>query len=47
MSGTVPGERVHGSRGPISVKGTGGKSGGCVRKAVELTWGDALQVAKT
>jgi hypothetical protein len=25
---------------PISIKGTGCKSGGCVRKAVELTSGD-------
>ena len=25
---------------PISIKGTGCKSGGCVRKAVELTAGD-------
>lgn len=25
---------------PLSIKGTGGISGGCVRKAVELTLGD-------
>jgi len=25
---------------PISIKGTGGKSGGCARKAIELTSGD-------
>ncbi len=29
---------------PISIKGTGCKSGGCVRKAVELTSGDLLLV---
>jgi hypothetical protein len=28
---------------PISIKGTGGKSGGCARKAVDLTSGDPLQ----
>jgi hypothetical protein len=32
---------------PISIKGTGGKSGGCARKAVDLTSGDPLQVAET
>ena len=31
---------------PISIKGTGCKFGGCVRKAVELTSGDLLCVAK-
>ena len=31
----------------ISIKGTGCKSGGCVRKAVELTSGDLLCVAET
>jgi len=30
---------------PISIKGTGCKFGGCVRKAVELTSGDLLCVA--
>jgi len=30
---------------PISIKGTGCKSGGCVPKAVELTSGDLLRVA--
>jgi hypothetical protein len=29
---------------PISIKGTGCKFGGCVRKAVELTSGDLLFV---
>jgi hypothetical protein len=29
---------------PISIKGTGCKSDGCVRKAVELTSGDLLRV---
>ena len=29
---------------PISIKGTGGKSGGWARKAVELTSGDPLHV---
>ena len=29
---------------PISIKGTGCKFGGCVRKAVELTSGDLLCV---
>ena len=32
---------------PISIKGTGCKSGGCVRKAVELTSGDLLRVTKS
>jgi hypothetical protein len=32
---------------PISIKGTGCKSGGCVRKAVELTSGDLLFVPET
>jgi hypothetical protein len=32
---------------PISIKGTGCKSGGCVRKAVELTSGDLLFVSKS
>ena len=31
----------------ISIKGTGCKSGGCVRKAVELTSGDLLCVAES
>jgi hypothetical protein len=31
---------------PISIKGIGGKSGGCARKAVDLTSGDPLQVTK-
>ena len=31
----------------ISIKGTGCKSGGCVRKAVELTSGDLLLVRDT
>jgi len=31
---------------PISIKGTGGKSGGCARKAVELTSGDPPHVAE-
>jgi len=35
----VPGERQMIAK-PISIKGTGCKSGGCVRKAVELTSGD-------
>jgi hypothetical protein len=32
---------------PISIKGTGGRSGGCAKKAVDLTSGDPLQVAET
>jgi hypothetical protein len=32
---------------PISIKGTGCKFGGCVRKAVELTWGDLPFVSKS
>jgi hypothetical protein len=32
---------------PISIKGTGCKSGGCVRKAVELTSGDLLFVPES
>ena len=32
---------------PISIKGTGCKFGGCVRKAVELTSGDPLCVAES
>ena len=32
---------------PISIKGTGCKSGGCVQKAVELTSGDLLRVANS
>jgi len=32
---------------PISIKGTGCKSGGCARKAVELTSGDLLCVANS
>jgi hypothetical protein len=31
----------------ISIKGTGCKFGGCVRKAVELTSGDLLLVVKS
>ena len=32
---------------PISIKGTGCKFGGCVRKAVELTSGDLLFVPES
>jgi hypothetical protein len=32
---------------PISINGTGCKSAGCVRKAVELTSGDLPLVSKT
>ena len=32
---------------PISIKGTGCKFGGCVRKAVELTSGDLPFVSKS
>jgi hypothetical protein len=32
---------------PISIKGAGCKSGGCVRKAVELTSGDLLFVPES
>jgi len=32
---------------PISIQLTGGKSGGCVPKAVELTWGDLRQVTES
>ena len=32
---------------PISIKGTGCKSGGCVRKAVELTSGDLPFVSES
>ena len=35
----MPGERANDAK-PISIKGTGCKFGGCVRKAVELTSGD-------
>jgi hypothetical protein len=31
---------------PISIKRTGGKSGGCVSKAVELTSGDLRHVTE-
>jgi len=31
---------------PISIKDTGGKCGGCARKAVDLTSGDPLQVVQ-
>jgi hypothetical protein len=31
---------------PISIKSTGGKSGGCVLKAVELTSGDLRHVTQ-
>jgi hypothetical protein len=31
---------------PISTKSTGGKSGGCALKALELTWGDLRHVTK-
>jgi hypothetical protein len=32
---------------PISIKGTGCRSGGCARKAVELTSGDLLFVSES
>ena len=32
---------------PISIKVTGSKSGGCARKAVELTSGDPQHVAES
>jgi len=32
---------------PISIKGTGCKSGGCARKAVELTSGDLFTVVES
>ena len=32
---------------PISIKGTGGKSGGCAWKAVGLTSGDLLHVTES
>jgi hypothetical protein len=32
---------------PISIKLTGGKSGGCASKAVELTWGDLRHVTES
>ena len=32
---------------PTSIKGTGGKSGGCAWKAIELTSGDLLHVTKS
>jgi len=32
---------------PMSIKGAGCKSGGCVRKAVELTSGDLLWIAES
>jgi hypothetical protein len=32
---------------PISIKGTGGKSGGCAQKAVELTSGDLPFVSES
>ena len=32
---------------PTTIKGTGGKSGGCAWKAIELTSGDLLHVTKS
>ena len=32
---------------PTSIKGTGGKSGGCAWKAIELTSGDLLHVTES
>jgi hypothetical protein len=32
---------------PISIKGIGGKSGGCAWKAIELTSGDLLHVTES
>ena len=42
----MPGERAY-DREAISIKGTGCKFGGCVRKAVELTSGDLPLVRDT
>ena len=42
----MPGKLANDSEA-ISIKGTGGKSGGRVRKAVDLTSGDPLQVTET
>jgi hypothetical protein len=43
----VPGELADDSEAHISIKGTGCKFGGCVRKAVELTSGDLPFVRNT
>jgi hypothetical protein len=42
----VPGELAHDNEA-ISIKGTGCRFGGCVRKAVELTSGDLLFVLES
>ena len=42
---TVAGERPMTTK-PISIKLTGGKSGGCASKAVELTSGDLRHVTE-
>jgi hypothetical protein len=42
----VAGERANDCE-PISIKLTGGKSGGCVSKAVELTSGDLRHVTES
>jgi hypothetical protein len=46
MRSTVPGELASDAK-PISIKGTGGKSGGRVSKAVELISGDLLCVTES
>jgi hypothetical protein len=43
----VPGERANDREAHTSIKGTGGKSGGCAWKAVELTSGGLLHVTET
>jgi hypothetical protein len=42
--GAASGQRI---AKPTSIKGTGGKSGGCAWKANELTWGDLLHVTES
>ncbi len=43
----MPSERAHDREAPHPFKGTGGKSGGCAPKAVELTSGGLPSVAET
>jgi hypothetical protein len=44
IRGLLCGARRHRTKKPISTKSTGGKSGGCARKAVEFTSGDPPHV---
>jgi len=47
MRGLRWGASKHMIAKPISIKTTGGKSGGCAWKAVELTSGDLRRVTKS